>query len=153
VKIEIDDLTGSEVIELLRSHRAEMERVTPRAESMHALDLDGLRHPDIIFWTLRDEGKLAGCGAIKRLGDAHAEIKSMRTADAYRRRGVAARLLAHIEAESLRMGLTRLSLETGAEDFFAPARALYERCGFEYCGPFADYVLDPLSVFMTKQIA
>lgn len=153
MKIEIDDLTGSEVIELLRFHRAEMERVTPQAESMHALDLDGLRTADVTFWTLRDEGRLAGCGAIKRLDDTHAEIKSMRTAEAYQRRGVAARLLAHIEAESLRMGVTRLSLETGTEPYFAPARALYERCGFVYCEPFADYVPDPLSAFMTKKIA
>lgn len=153
MKIEIDDLTGSEIIELLRFHRAEMERVTPRTESMHALDLDALRHPDVVFWTLRDEGRLAGCGAIKRLDEMHGEIKSMRTAEAYQRRGVAAALLAHIEQESARMGLARLSLETGAEDYFAPARALYERCGFTYCEPFADYVLDPLSVFMTKKIA
>jgi putative acetyltransferase len=130
-----------------------MERVTPRTESMHALDLDALRHPDVVFWTLRDEGRLAGCGAIKRLDEMHGEIKSMRTAEAYQRRGVAAALLAHIEQESARMGLARLSLETGAEDYFAPARALYERCGFTYCEPFADYVLDPLSVFMTKKIA
>jgi putative acetyltransferase len=153
VEIEIGDLTRSEVIELLRHHRAEMERVTPQTESMHALDLDGLRTPDITFWTLRDGGRLAGCGAIKRLDGTHAEIKSMRTAEAYRRRGVAARLLAHIEAESVRRGVTRLSLETGTEPYFAPARALYERCGFGYCEPFAGYVLDPLSVFMTKAIA
>ncbi len=149
----MDDLTGSEVIELLRFHRAEMERVTPRAESMHALDLDGLRHPDVVFWTLRDEGRLAGCAAIKRLDETHGEIKSMRTAEGYQRRGVAAAMLAHIERESAAMGLAKLSLETGTEDYFAPARALYERCGFIYCDPFADYVLDPLSVFMTKKIA
>lgn len=153
MKIEIDDLTGTEVIELLRHHLVEMARVTPREESMHALDLDGLRHPDVTFWTLRDEGLLAGCGAIKKLDATHAEIKSMRTAEAFQRRGVAARLLAHIETESARMGVTRLSLETGTEDYFAPARALYERCGFSYCEPFGSYVLDPLSAFMTKTIA
>ncbi|MBR7838044.1 GNAT family N-acetyltransferase [Actinospica durhamensis] len=153
VKIEIDDLTGSEIIELLQEHHAEMARVTPQAESMHALDLEGLRNPAVTLWSLRDEGRLAGCGAIKQLDGTHAEIKSMRTAPAFQRRGVAAALLAHIEAESARMGVTKLSLETGTEDFFAPARALYERCGFEYCEPFADYVPDPLSVFMTKKIA
>jgi putative acetyltransferase len=130
-----------------------MERVTPQAESMHALDLDGLRGPGITFWTLRDDGRLAGCGAIKRLDESHAEIKSMRTAEGYQRRGVAARLLTHIEAQALGMGLTRLSLETGTEDYFAPARALYRRCGFGYCDPFGDYVPDPLSVFMTKKLA
>ncbi len=153
MKIEIDDLTGSEIIELLQEHHAEMGRVTPQTESMHALDLDGLRSPEITVWTLREKGQLAGCGAIKRLDASHAEIKSMRTSLGFQRRGVGAALLAHIEAESARMGLTRLSLETGTEDFFAPARALYERCGFTYCEPFADYRLDPLSVFMTKKIA
>jgi len=153
VEIAIDDLTGSEIIGLLEAHVAEMRSVTPNPESVHALDLDGLRSPEVTFWSLRDGERVAGCGATKQLDATHAEIKSMRTAAAYQRRGVAARLLAHIEAESLRTGLTRLSLETGAEDFFAPARALYLRSGFEYCEPFGDYVLDPLSVFMTKKIA
>ena len=153
MEIVIDDLTGSEVIGLLEAHVAEMRAVTVNPESVHALDLDGLRRPEVTFWSLRDGDRIAGCGAIKRLDASHAEIKSMRTADGYQRRGVAASLLAHIEAESVRMGLTRLSLETGSEDFFAPARALYVRSGFEYCAPFADYVLDPLSVFMTKKIA
>lgn len=152
VEIAIDDLTGPEVIELLASHLAEMRRVTPRPESVHALDLDGLRHPDVTFWSAREDGRLAGCGAVKRLDPTHAELKSMRTADSFKRRGVAARLLAHIEAESVRMGVTRLSLETGAEEYFEPARALYLRSGFEYCEPFGDYVPDPLSVFMTKEL-
>lgn len=153
VKIAIDDLTSPEIIELLEAHVAEMRRVTPQQESVHALDLDGLRGPEITFWSLRDGDRIAGCGAIKRLDATHAEIKSMRTAAVYRRTGVAARILAHIEAESRLMGLARLSLETGAEDFFEPARALYLRSGFEYCEPFADYVPDPLSVFMSKKIA
>jgi putative acetyltransferase len=152
VEIVVDDLSSPEIIELLTAHLDEMRRVTPREESMHALDLDGLRKPEVTFWSLRHGEKVAGCGAVKRIDAAHAEIKSMRTAAAYQRRGVAARLLAHIEAESVRMGLTRLSLETGAEDFFAPARALYLRSGFDYCEPFGDYVPDPLSVFMTKRI-
>jgi len=153
VEIAIDDLTSPEIIELLEAHVAEMRSVTPHEESVHALDLDGLRRPEVTFWSLRDGERIAGCGAIKRLDASHAEIKSMRTAAAHQRRGVAARLLAHIEAESLRMGLTRLSLETGAEDFFQPARTLYLRSGFEYCEPFGNYVPDPLSVFMTKKIA
>jgi putative acetyltransferase len=153
VEIAIDDLSSPDIIELLESHVAEMRRVTPNPESMHALDLDGLRSPEITFWSLRDGERVVGCGAIKRIDAAHAEIKSMRTSAAYQRQGVAARILAHIEAESVRMGLTRLSLETGAEDFFAPARALYLRSGFEPCDPFGDYTPDPLSVFMTKSIA
>jgi putative acetyltransferase len=153
VEIAIDDLTGTDIIELLQSHLSEMKSVTPQEESMHALDLDGLRRPEITFWSLRDGGRLAGCGAIKRLDATHAEIKSMRTAPEFQRRGVAARLLAHIEAEAVLMGLTRLSLETGAEEFFAPARRLYQRSGFDYCEPFGSYLADPLSVFMSKKIA
>ncbi|HTJ70079.1 MAG TPA: GNAT family N-acetyltransferase [Actinospica sp.] len=153
MEIAIDDLSSPEIIELLAEHVAEMRRVTPQEESVHALDLDGLRRPEVTFWSLRDGDRIAGCGAIKRIDETHAELKSMRTAAAYQRRGVAARILTHIESESARMGLTRLSLETGAEDFFAPARALYLRSGFEVCEPFADYVPDPLSVFMTKAIA
>ena len=153
MEIAIDDLSSPEIIELLAAHVAEMRRVTANPESVHALDLDGLRKPEITFWSLRDGDKIAGCGAIKRLDAAHAELKSMRTSAAYQRQGVAARILAHIEAESAGMGVTRLSLETGAEDFFAPARALYLRNGFAYCDPFGDYVPDPLSVFMTKGIA
>lgn len=153
MEIAIDDLSSPDIIELLESHVAEMQRVTPNPESMHALDPDGLRRPEITFWSLRDGERIVGCGAIKRIDAAHAEIKSMRTSTAYQRQGVAARILAHIEAESVRMGLTRLSLETGAEDFFAPARALYLRSGFEFCDPFGDYIPDPLSVFMTKSIA
>jgi putative acetyltransferase len=152
VEIAIDDLTSPEIIELLEAHLTEMRRITPREESAHVLDLDGLRRPEITFWSLRDGDRIAGCGAIKRLDATHAEIKSMRTAAAYQRQGVASRILAHIEAESVRAGLTRLSLETGAYDFFAPARALYLRFGFEYCEPFGNYAPDPLSVFMTKKL-
>ncbi|HET9170586.1 MAG TPA: GNAT family N-acetyltransferase [Actinospica sp.] len=153
MEIAIDDLSSPEIIELLEAHVAEMRRVTPNPESVHALDLDGLRRPEVTFWSLRDGDKIAGCGAIKRLDATHAELKSMRTSTAYQRQGVAGRILAHIEAESAATGVTRLSLETGVEDFFAPARALYLRSGFAYCDPFGSYVPDPLSVFMTKAIA
>jgi putative acetyltransferase len=153
VEIRIDDLSSPEIIELLEAHVAEMRRVTPNPESVHALALDGLRRPEVTFWSLRDGDRVAGCGAIRRIDSTHAELKSMRTSTAYQRRGVAAQILKHIESESMQMGLTRLSLETGVEDFFAPARALYLRSGFAYCDPFGDYVPDPLSVFMTKAIA
>lgn len=153
MEIAIDDLTSPDVIELLQGHLTEMRGVTPQEESVHALDVAGLRRPEITVWSVRDDGALAGCGAVKRLDATHGEIKSMRTADTHRRRGVAAHLLAHIEAASARMGLTRLSLETGAEDFFEPARRLYLAHEFAYCDPFADYSSDPLSVFMTKKIA
>src|SRR5438270_13889208 len=93
-----------------------------------------------------------GCGAIKELDAHHGEIKSMRTVYLYQRKGVAARLMRHILAEAQRRSYDRLSLETGSMDAFAPARSLYARFGFEPCGPFADYVEDPYSVFMTKDL-
>lgn len=96
------------------------------------------------------DGTLAGCGALKSLDSSHAEIKSMRTAPSYQRRGVASLLLQHIICEAQRMGYSRLSLETGSFDFFEPARGLYAKYGFERCGPFGDYKEDPHNVFMTK---
>ncbi|WP_245718031.1 GNAT family N-acetyltransferase [Nocardia miyunensis] len=153
VEIRIDDLTSQDIIDLLRGHLAEMRSVTPREESVHALDLDALRRPQVTVWSAREDGRIAGCGAIKRLDARHGEIKSMRTAATHRRRGVAALLLRHMTAEAARAGMTRLSLETGAEDFFEPARRLYLAHGFEYCEPFGDYRPDPLSVFMTRRIA
>jgi putative acetyltransferase len=149
--IRIDDLSGPEIAELLREHLRDMHRVSP-PESIHALDLESLRKPDITFWTMWDAGRLAGCGALKELDSQHAEIKSMRTASAYRRKGVAKQLLQHILAEAKQRSYTRVSLETGSMDFFLPARALYATFGFEPCPPFADYIVDPNSVFMTKEL-
>jgi putative acetyltransferase len=149
--IRIDDLSGPEVAELLQEHLRDMHRVSP-PESIHALDLESLRKPDITFWTMWDAGRLAGCGALKELDPQHAEIKSMRTASAYRRKGVAKQLLQHILAEAKQRGYTRVSLETGSMDFFLPARTLYASFGFELCPPFADYIVDPNSVFMTKEL-
>jgi putative acetyltransferase len=126
-----------------------MRSITP-LESKHALDLDALRQPEITFWSVMDGDKLVGCGAIKRLDAGHGEVKSMRTASARKRAGIASLLLEHIITEARRMGFTRLSLETGSAEFFLPARKLYEKFGFDYCGPFADYRLDPHSVFMTR---
>ncbi|GLY86420.1 putative N-acetyltransferase YsnE [Actinoallomurus iriomotensis] len=128
-----------------------MRAITP-LESKHALDLDGLRAPEVTFWSVRDGDSVVGCGAIKRLDAAHAELKSMRTAPARKRSGVASLLLAHILAEAGLMGFTRLSLETGSAEFFLPARKLYEKFGFDYCEPFADYRPDPHSVFMTRAL-
>ena len=146
-----DELSGAAVAELLREHLDEMYEITP-PESVHALDLDGLRAPGITFWTAWDGDALAGCGALKVLDAQSGEIKSMRTSRAYRRQGVASRMLEHILAEAQRRGYLRLYLETGAMPAFAPARALYERHGFEYCAPFADYIDDPNSVFMYRRI-
>ncbi|SFJ68031.1 putative acetyltransferase [Paenibacillus sp. UNC496MF] len=149
--IIIDDLTGPEVAELLNEHLRSMSAQSP-PESMHALDLEGLRRPEITFWSAWDGKELLGCGALKDLGGGHGELKSMRTASAHLRKGVARGILTHIVAEAKRRGFTRLSLETGSMASFEPARKLYERFGFDYCAPFADYEEDPNSAFMTRAL-
>lgn len=149
--IHRDDLRGPEIVALLQEHLRDMHRVSP-PESVHALDLESLRKPDVTFWTIWDAGILAGCGALKALDPQHAEIKSMRTASSHRRKGVAKQLLQQLLAEAKQRGHTRVSLETGSMDFFLPARALYASFGFVPCPPFADYLADPNSVFMTKEL-
>ncbi|MEV4375584.1 GNAT family N-acetyltransferase [Streptosporangium sp. NPDC049644] len=151
MKIVVDDLSGPEIAGFLDEHVQEMRSITP-LESKHALDLESLRRPEITFWSVMDGDSLVGCGAIKRLDAGHAEIKSMRTRPARKRSGIASLLLEHIVTEARRMGFTRLSLETGATEFFLPARKLYEKFGFEYCDPFADYAPDPNSAFMTRAL-
>jgi putative acetyltransferase len=151
VDIRVDDLRGAEIIALLREHLDEMRRISP-PESVHALDITGLRQRDVTFWTAWDGATLAGCAALKELDRGHGEIKSMRTATAYARRGVASSLLRHLIAEARRRRYRRLSLETGAMEHFAPARRLYRRFGFTPCPPFAAYVEDPNSVFMTREL-
>ena len=147
IQIAPDDLTRPDVHQLLSEHLADMFATSP-AESVHALDHSALSHETITFWTARENGLLMGCGALKELAAGHAEIKSMRTTTAARGRGVATRMLEHIVAEAGRRGYERVSLETGTEEYFAPARRLYARHGFTECPPFADYTLDPNSVFM-----
>jgi putative acetyltransferase len=149
MEIRIDDLRSADVAALLQEHLDEMALYSP-PESIHALDLDRLRRPEITFWTVWENGTLVGCGAIRQLDAAHGEIKSMRTSKHHRRKGVAARMLQYILDEAVRRGYRRLSLETGAPAAFEPARQLYARFGFTYCGPFADYIEDPFSVFMTR---
>ena len=148
--IQLDDLTGAQITQLLREHLLGVAPHSP-PESIHALDLDGLRQPDITFWSVWEGDELMGCGALKQLDGEHGEIKSMRTSSAHLRKGVAARLLQHIIDEAGRRSYRRLSLETGSAEAFVPARRLYARFGFEPCGPFADYVEDPYSVFMTRE--
>jgi putative acetyltransferase len=151
VRIELDDLSRREVQELLREHLANMYELSP-PESVHALDLNKLRAPDITFWTAWDDAVLVGCGALKQLTPTHGEIKSMRTPKALRRRGAGRAILVHIVDEARRRGYRRLSLETGSQDSFRPAQTLYESAGFRCCGPFGDYTHDPNSVFMTLEL-
>ncbi|WP_043637487.1 GNAT family N-acetyltransferase [Nonomuraea candida] len=151
MNIVVDDLSGPEIAAFLNEHVEEMKSITP-PESVHALDLGKLRTSDVTFWSATDGGSVVACGAIKRLDPAHAELKSMRTASHRKRSGLASLMLEHILTEARRMGFTRLSLETGSTEFFLPARRLYEKFGFEYCEPFADYRPDPHSVFMTRSL-
>jgi len=149
--IREDDLSGPEIAALLKVHLDHMHATSP-PESAHALDLDGLRVPEITFWTLWDGATLLGCGALKELDSAHGEIKSMHTAAAARGRGVARRLLQHIIETARQRGYRRLSLETGSTAEFAAAHRLYRGFGFRDCGPFAGYILDPFSAFMTLEL-
>ena len=151
MEIRLDDLRGPEVIRLLHTHLQSMASQSP-PESVHALDLEGLRKPEVTFWSVWQNSELMGCGALKELECRHGEIKSMRTVSSHLRKGVASHLLRHILDEARRRSYARLSLETGSTDGFAPARRLYASFGFRPCAPFADYVEDPFSVFMTREL-
>lgn len=146
LRFELDDLTRPEVIRILEEHLEDMYAVSP-AESVHALDLDALKVPEIAFWSVWEGTELVGCGALKSLGEGDYELKSMRTTAAARGRGVATALLRHLIEQARSQGGRRLLLETGSEDFHAPARRLYTRNGFTERPPFGSYVLDPNSVF------
>lgn len=145
------DFDDARVAALLAGHFAAMRSTGPE-ESCHVMPLDAMREADLDFFAAWDGETLAGVGAVKRLGGGHGEIKSMHTAAAYRRRGVGQATLDHLVAHAVALGLTRLSLETGAGDFFIPARAMYARNGFSVCEPFGDYRPDPNSVFMTRAL-
>jgi putative acetyltransferase len=149
--IEIDNITRPEVLALLREHLRNMHEVSP-PQSIHALDISGLKVPEITFWTAWEAGVLMGCGALKELSADHGEVKSMRTPQALRGRGVGRALLAHIVSVAHARNYRILSLETGAQAAFAPALRLYESVGFTRCAPFASYVDDPNSVFMSLRL-
>jgi putative acetyltransferase len=149
--IRLDDLAGPEIRALLQEHLQNMRRISP-PESIHALDLTALRQPEITFWTVWSGSELLGCGALKELDPTHGEVKSMRTASAHRRQGVARAMLGHLLGVAVSRGYQRLSLETGSQSAFEPARRLYESFGFSRCPPFEGYTEDPHSVFMTKRL-
>ncbi|EMP4400186.1 GNAT family N-acetyltransferase [Vibrio parahaemolyticus] len=152
MEIKIDDLSGGEVIKLLEEHLADMYATSP-PESVHALDVNALKSPDITFFSAWSGGELQGCLAIKQLTSQHIELKSMRTSSTSRKSGVATKLLVHALNAAIDEGYQKVSLETGTQDFFRPARNLYEKFGFSYCDPFSDYKLDPHSHFMTRELA
>lgn len=149
MRIEPEDPVTPDVVALLEQHLAVTKNTAP-PESCHALDVDELRASHITFLTARDDaGALLGMGALAELGAGHGEIKSMHTASAARGRGVAAAMLTRLIEIAREAGCTRVSLETGSQDFFAPAHRLYERHGLTECGPFDTYVADPHSRFYT----
>jgi len=149
--IQTDDLSRPEIHALLNEHLQSMYTLSP-PESVHALDLERLRKPEITFWSAWDGSRLLGCGALKQLDKTHGEIKSMRTPAALRRRGAGRAILAHIIAVAKSRAYERLSLETGSQEAFQPAQLLYRSFGFVHCGPFGDYVEDRNSVFMTLRL-
>jgi putative acetyltransferase len=150
--IEVDDPRRDDVRSLLAQHLAFARKVTP-PEDVHALDLDGLLDPTITFFSLRVDGELLGVGAIKQLDAHHAELKSMHTATSARRRGVGRAILDQLLAVAAGRGVRRISLETGAGEAFAPARALYAGAGFVPCGAFGDYHASRNSAFMTRLLS
>jgi putative acetyltransferase len=149
--IRVDDLNGPEIAAFLQDHIRDMLSVSP-PESKHALDLDGLRGSDITFWTAWQGDTLVGCCALKQLEPGHGEVKSMRVAGDLRASGIGSALVVNLIDEARLRRYERLSLETGSMPFFEPARRLYRRHGFEPCEPFAQYELDPNSVFMTLML-
>lgn len=140
-------------VQALLSHHFHSARAETAPGSAHALDLSGLKSTDIHFWTAWDEDRVIAIGALKRLSESHAEVKSMHTEQLHRKKGVGSAMLRHIIAKARQMGLSRLSLETGSWPYFNAAREFYRRHGFVECPPFGTYVSDPNSVFMTLRFA
>ncbi|WP_194396001.1 GNAT family N-acetyltransferase [Microbacterium atlanticum] len=151
IDIRSDDLSGQATRRLIALHLAGMHDTSP-PESVHALDVDALRHPSVTVWSAWIDGDLAGVGALKDLGGGRGEIKSMRVADRFLGFGVGRALLRHVVGEARARGMTSLWLETGSTPEFLPAQRLYESEGFALCGPFGDYAPDPYSVFMTRAL-
>ena len=151
MEIKVDDLNSGEVIQLLKEHLEDMYLTSP-TESVHALDINALKAPEITFFSCWKNDQLLGCVAIKELDSKHAELKSMRTSNHCRGTGVGTLLLKHVLYVASNRGYSKISLETGSQEFFKPARNLYEKFGFKYCGPFADYKPDPHSQFMLRTL-
>jgi putative acetyltransferase len=144
--------TAPDLALLMARHAADMHADTP-PESIHMMDAKQLDCPEISFYVLRDADRPIGMGAFKRFAGCQAEIKSMHILAEFRGKGLARLILDHLIAEAAAQGVTQLSLETGSQPMFAPARNLYLAAGFAECAPFADYAPDPNSVFMTRALA
>ena len=151
MEIRIDDLRGPEIAALLKSHLEHAQVLSPPG-TVNALDIDGLRVPEVTFWTVWDRHLLLGCGALKELDPEFAEIKSMHTAREHRGKGVAELLVRHILGVARERQYQRVSLETGTHAEFHAAHRLYKRFGFDYCDAFGDYMITEHNVCMTLEL-
>ena len=142
---------NQEVHELLIKHFIELRAASPEG-SAHVLDIPGLKVSSIKFWSLWKDDMLMGCGALKFLDKEHGEFKSIRIHNDFRNQGNGINVINHLINEAKKLNINRLSIETGAGDFFIPARKLFKKCGFETCKPFAHYKEDVNSVYLTKII-
>ena len=142
---------NSEVNELLKKHFVELRSVSPEG-STHVLDIEGLKVPSIKFWSLWENDKLIGCGALKFLERNHGEFKSIRVADEFRKKGIGSRIINHLIEEAKKLEISKLSIETGSGDFFLPARNLFLKFGFKKCKPFAHYKEDLNSCYYTLDL-
>ena len=140
-----------EVNNLLKKHFIELRSVSP-AGSTHVLDIEGLKNPSIKFWSLWENNELVGCGALKFLEKKHGEFKSIRVADNYRKKGIGEKIIDHLIEEAKKLEVSKLSIETGAGNFFLPARKLFSKFGFKKCPPFAHYKIDPNSCYFTLDL-
>ena len=148
IKNNYDD---PKVNELLTKHFIELRSVSPEG-STHVLDISGLKVPSIRFWSLWDKNELLGCGALKFLDKEHGEFKSIRVSDKHRGKGVGEKIISHLIDQAKQIGIKKLSIETGAGDFFSPARKLFIKFGFKNCKPFAHYKEDPNSCYFNLEI-
>ena len=140
-----------EVNSLLTEHFIELRSVSPEG-SAHVLDIPGLKIPSIKFWSLWDNDQLIGCGALKFLSEEHGEFKSIRVADKHRKKGMGEKIISYLIYQAKQIGIKKLSIETGAGDFFLPARKLFKKFGFKTCKPFAHYKEDPNSCYFDLEI-
>lgn len=152
MQIKEDDLSGADIRKLLTTHFSDAQHQNPKGLS-HALDIQALKHPNISFWSVWDDEALMGCGALRELSSELGEIKSVHTHTDHRRKGVSTYLMQHIIEVGRDRGYESIKLETHPTDAYAAARALYERLGFDYCGPFGLYEVNPNSVFMCLDLS
>ena len=142
---------NNQVDGLLKKHFIELRSVSPEG-SAHVLDIEGLKDNNIKFWSLWEDDQLIGCGALKFLDEDHGEFKSIRLADKFRKKGNGTKIIKHLIEKAKKLNIKKISLETGAGNFFKPARELFILCGFKTCEPFAHYKKDVNSVYMSKII-